>query len=171
MTRRWRHPGHGRLHVPGASARKTGRQAQRTSGRSAVVLYEMLTGRRALRARGCWTINTSLSVDDGGRDHVPAALVVLQLLPLVSAGLLHSTSLWRSAPTPIRRSDDVCWRSPRTSPSVHVAQEPADGGRAWTAVPPAHRLAPVTARYRDREVVADFLLPQLFQTRSQSTGA
>ena len=44
-------PRHGGLHEPRTGAGPRGRQADATSGRSAVVLYEMLTGQRAVRGR------------------------------------------------------------------------------------------------------------------------
>ena len=51
MTRRRHHPRHRRVHEPRAGARPSRWTSAPTSGRSACVLYEMLTGRARVRRR------------------------------------------------------------------------------------------------------------------------
>jgi hypothetical protein len=121
---------------------------------------------------GGWTtIGTPLSVDAGGRTITFRQRAARpHLLPLVKAGLLHSTSLVEIAfDTFDGESDDdllgfstdvaaLCTFAAGTGASVATLDVlDGDGGAVRRIVP-----QPVTARYRDREVVADFHLRRLF---------
>jgi len=121
---------------------------------------------------GDWTrINTSLRVDGDGRDVTFRQRAERpQLLALVSAGLLHSTSLVEIAfAAHDGESDDVllafaadvaalCTFAAGTGVSVAMLDlMDEEGDLAGRIIP-----QPVTARYRDRQIVPDFLLPQLF---------
>lgn len=121
---------------------------------------------------GGWTrINTPLSVDGDGR-HITFRQRAerLQLLALVGAGLLHSASIAEmSFDAHEGESDDaqlafaadvsaLCTFAAGTGVSVAMlALMDEDGGLAQRIIP-----QPVTARYRERVVVPDFYLPQLF---------
>jgi len=121
---------------------------------------------------GGWTrVNTPLRVDGDGRDVTFRQRGERpQLLALVSAGLLHSTSLVEIAFDAYDgESDDVllafaadvaalCTFSAGTGVSVAMLDLMDEEGALVRRIIPQ----PVTARYRDREVVPDFLLPGLF---------
>lgn len=121
---------------------------------------------------GGWTtIDTPLSVDAGGRTITFRQRADRsQLLPLVKAGLLNSTSLVEIA-FDMRdgESDDdllafsadvaaLCTFAAGTGVSVAMLDLLDGDGAAVRRVVPQ----PVTARYRDREIVADFHLRRLF---------
>jgi hypothetical protein len=126
----------------------------------------------AVSEGGGWTrINTPLSVDGDGRDVTFRQRAERpQLLALVSAGLLHSTSIVEIAfDAHDGESDDVllafaadiaalCTFAAGTGVSVAMLDLMDEEGALARRIIPQ----PVTARYRDREVVPDFLLPQLF---------
>ncbi len=126
----------------------------------------------AVREGGGWTtINTPLSVDGDGRDVTFRQRADRpQLLTLVGAGLLHSTSIVEIAfDAHDGESDDVlltfaadvaalCTVAAGTGVSVAMLDLTGEEGSLVRRIIPQ----PVTARYRDREVVPDFFLPQLF---------
>lgn len=121
---------------------------------------------------GGWTrINTPLRVDGEARDITFRQRESRpQLLPLVSAGLLQSTSLVEIAfDAHVGESDDVlmafaadvaslCTFAAGTGVSVAMLNLIDDDGMIARRIVPQ----PVTANYRDREIVPDRLLPQLF---------
>lgn len=133
--------------------------------------FDFSCGDAVSEGAGRTRINTSLSVDGGGRDVTFRQRADRpQLLPLVSAGLLHSTSLVEIAfDAHDGESDDallafaadvgaLCTFAAGTGVSVAMLDlMDQEGALAGRIIP-----QPVTARYRDREVVPDFLLPQLF---------
>jgi hypothetical protein len=120
---------------------------------------------------GSTVIDTPLDVVAGGR-----AITFRQradrpqLLPLVQAGLLHSTSLVELAfDTREGESDDellsfcadvaaLCTFAAGTGVSVALLELLDGDGAAVRRIVPQ----PVSARFRDRQIVADRHLPQLF---------
>jgi hypothetical protein len=123
------------------------------------------------RDGGWTTIDTPLSVNAGGRTITFRQRADRpQLLPLLQAGLLHSTSLVEIAlDTRDGKSDEellafsadvaaLCTFAAGTGVSVAMLDLLDGDGAAGRRVVPQ----PVTARYRDRRVVADFHLRQLF---------
>ena len=72
MTRRGRDSRHRGLHGAGAGARASRSTSAPTSGRSACVLYEMLTGRRAFERRGCVRDLAAVIQSEPRWDGVPA---------------------------------------------------------------------------------------------------
>ena len=145
----------------------------RPVGRAVALLnnFDFSCGDSVTRDGGWTTIDTPLSVDAGGR-----TITLRQradrphLLPLVKAGLLHSTSLVEIA-FDMRdgKSDDellafsadvaaLCTFAAGTGVSVAMLDLLDGNGAAVRRVVPQ----PVTARYRDREIVDDFHLRRLF---------
>jgi hypothetical protein len=133
--------------------------------------FDFHCGDSVKRDGGWTTIDTPLSVDAGGRTITFRQRAERpHLLPLVRAGLLHSTSLVEIA-FDVRdgESDDellvfcadvaaLCTFAAGTGVSVAMLDLlDGDGTLVRRVVP-----QPVTARYRDREIVADFHLRRLF---------
>jgi hypothetical protein len=141
--------------------------------RGAVALlsnFDLSHGDSVIRDGGWTTIDTPLSVDAGGRTITFRQRADRpQLLPLVRAGLLHSTSLVEiTFDTRDGESEDellafsvdvaaLCTFAAGTGVSVAML-DLLDGDAPVRRVVPQ----PVTARYRDGEIVRDFHLRRLF---------
>ena len=107
--------GHRRLHVARAGARQAGRQARPTSGRSACVLYEMLTGKRCFDGETVSDVLASVLRQDPDWTALPA-----DTPPGVR--LLLRRCLERDRKKRLRDIGDAWFEGPAVAPAASVSE-------------------------------------------------
>ena len=146
--------GHGRLHVAGAGARRSRSITAPTSSRSARVLYEMLTGRRAFSRDTAAETMTAILRDDPPelsrlrQRHSARARSADPALPREAAGgsvPVGARSGVRVSSIPIRAVPAASKRPTRAASATRCSGSPAAVRRCRVSCADAGRTSPATS--------------------------